>query len=169
MEIIGSIFFVLLVTIIVGIYLTQPFRGQPRRIVSEAQEISTLLAERDRVVAALQELDFDFKLNKIPAEDYPIQRAALLQKGAEILKQLDELTPSGQKGEAEDRVEKAVAARRADAAALVPATLLNDDQIEALIASRRTSRKEKSGGFCPRCGKPILASDRFCPSCGKAI
>ena len=53
-------------------------------------ECLALLAERDRVVNALQELDFDFNLNKIPSEDYPVQRAALLQKGADILKKLDE-------------------------------------------------------------------------------
>ncbi|MBL1173273.1 MAG: zinc-ribbon domain-containing protein, partial [Chloroflexi bacterium] len=50
-----------------------------------------------------------------------------------------------------------------------PAAPRSDDDVEALIAARRKARKEKSGGFCPRCGKPVLASDRFCPHCGKSI
>lgn len=167
----GSILLLLAVILLIGLYVAQPFLGRRnRRLSAEAHEISTLMAERDRVVNALQELDFDFKLNKIPAEDYPVQRAALLEKGADILKRLDELTPSARTaGSAEDRVEKAVAARRADSAAHIEVQPIDDDSLESLIASRRSNRKERSGGFCPRCGKPVLASDRFCPSCGKSI
>jgi NADH pyrophosphatase NudC (nudix superfamily) len=168
---IGAFFLVLAVMLAVGLYVGQPFfqRGGKRRSATEAHEVSALMAERDRVVNALQELDFDFQLNKIPAEDYPVQRAALLKKGAEVLKQLDALTPAAVNGKATaDRIESAVAARRADlsSATSEPRT---DDDVEALVATRRKARKEKSGGFCPRCGKPALASDRFCPHCGKSI
>ena len=169
MDSIGSIFLILAVLIGVALYLAQPFLDRrARRMTSETRETSALLAERDRVVNALQELDFDFKLNKIPAEDYPVQRAALLQSGAEILKQLDALHLIEGSSSAEDRVEKAVAARRADSAS-AQASVRDDDEIEAMIASRRSGRKEKSAGFCPRCGKPVLSSDRFCPSCGKSL
>lgn len=169
MDSIGSILMILAVAIGVALYVAQPFfERRTRRMASETRESSALLAERDRVVNALQELDFDFKLNKIPADDYPVQRAALLQKGTEILKQLDALHLVERTTSAEDRVEKAVAARRADLAS-AQATPRDDDEVEAMIASRRKSRKEKSGGFCPRCGKPALATDRFCPSCGKSL
>jgi hypothetical protein len=169
----GAFFLVLAVGLAVGLYVAQPFlQGRGRRVAPEAREISALMAERDRVINALQELDFDFNLKKIPAEDYPIQRAELLQKGADILKQLDALTPASspatKAGTTEDRVEKAVAARRADTSA-AQAGVRDDDDVEALISSRRKIRKEKSGGFCPRCGKPVLVSDRFCPHCGKSI
>lgn len=170
----GAFFLTLAVALAVGMYVSQPFlQRRGRRLTAEEHEVSALMAERDRVVNALQELDFDFNLNKIPAEDYPVQRAELLKKGAEILKQLDALLPSpngrGAGGEgAADRIESAVAARRADLAR--PQTVVrDDDDVEALIAARRKARREKSGGFCPRCGKPVLASDRFCPHCGKSI
>jgi NADH pyrophosphatase NudC (nudix superfamily) len=168
---IGSVFLILALILGVGMYVVQPFlERRNRKMTAEVRGLSALMAERDRVVNALQELDFDFNLNKIPAEDYPVQRTALLQKGADILKQLDALTPNvpASKGNgAADRIESAVAARRADLASAK--TVRDDDDVEALIAARRTSRKEKSGGFCPRCGKPVLASDRFCPHCGKSI
>ena len=169
---IGSVFLVLAVVLGVGIYVTQPFlERRGRKITAEAHELSALMAERERVVNALQELDFDYNLRKIPAEDYPVQRAELLQKGAEILKQLDTLSPASQPAsnrKAADRIESAVAARRADLSN-APIIVRDDDDVEALIASRRKVRKEKSGGFCPRCGKPVLVSDRFCPHCGKSI
>ena len=168
---IGSIFLVLAILLGVGMYVAQPFlERRSRKLATEAHETSALLAERDRVVNALQELDFDVNLNKIPAEDYPVQRAELLKKGAEVLKRLDALTPNSHPNEkaTSDRIESAVAARRADLSS-TQETVRDDDDVEALIASRRKIRKEKSGGFCPRCGKPMLISDRFCPHCGKAI
>jgi hypothetical protein len=66
-------------------------------------------------------------------------------------------------------MEAAVASMRADASANKAAAVMDDDDLESMIASRRKSHKEKSAGFCPKCGKPIMVSDRFCPSCGKAI
>jgi NADH pyrophosphatase NudC (nudix superfamily) len=165
---IGSIFLVLAVLVAVALFVAQPYmERRGRRLTAEAQEVSALLAERDRVVNALQELDFDYNLNKIPAEDYPVQRAMLLQKGADVLKKLDAISTVESASPAEDRVEQAVAARRADLA--TGAVAPDDDDIEAMIASRRSGRKDKSGGFCPRCGKPVTAVDRFCPSCGKSL
>ncbi|HSL44380.1 MAG TPA: zinc ribbon domain-containing protein [Anaerolineales bacterium] len=164
-----AIFFSLAVLILVGMYLYAPFmEHRARRVTEEEHELSALMAERDRVINSLQELDFDFNLGKIPEEDYPIQRTALLQKGAEILKRMDSLAPqpaSAQNTEA--RLERAIAARRADAS--LATAQVTDDDIEAMISSRRKGRKDKSAGFCPRCGKPVMVTDRFCPSCGKSL
>ena len=164
-----AIFFSLAVLILVGVYLYAPFmERRARRVTQEEHELSALMAERDRVITSLQELDFDFNLGKIPEEDYPAQRANLLQKGAEILKKIDALAPqltSAQDMEA--RLERAIAARRADAS--LARVEVSDDDLEAMIASRRKGRTNKSAGFCPRCGKPVMVTDRFCPSCGKSL
>ena len=165
----SAVFFLLAVLILVGMYLYAPFVSRSRRVVTpEEQETSSLMAERDRVINALQELDFDFKLGKIPEDDYPTQRAELLKKGADILRQLDERQPASPSGpDAEARLEQAIAARRADAAAVkAPVT---DDDLESMIATRRKQRGEKSAGFFPRCGQPVVVTDRFCPSCGKSL
>jgi rubrerythrin len=178
---IGAIFFTLAVVTLVGMYVGQPYlQRRGRRTTQEDHEYSTLMADYDRTVNTLQELDFDNALGKVPMEDYPRQRAELLVKGAELLRKLDELAPSSSPGgstneakgegkDAESRIEAAVATRRADASANKAVTALEDDDLESLIASRRKTRNGKSAGFCPKCGKPILVSDRFCPSCGKAI
>lgn len=165
----GSLFLILAVLVIVGVYLYAPFTARARRVrVNETHEISALKAERDRVINSLQELDFDFNLEKIPAEDYPEQRAMLLQKGADILRKLDELAPiPASASNAEARIEKAAAAKRADAPD--QAAEVSDDDLESMIAARRKQHKSKSAGFCPRCGKPVLVTDKFCPSCGKGL
>src|SRR5512134_1569093 len=164
-----AIFFTLAVLILVAIYLYAPFmERRARRVTEEEHELSALMAERDRVISSLQELDFDFKLGKIPEEDYPAQRSSLLQKGADILRQIDSIAPQPASAQdADARIEKAIAARRADAS--VSRQELSDDDVESMIAARRKVRKEKSSGFCPKCGKPVMVSDRFCPSCGKSL
>lgn len=171
---INALFFTLAILVLVGMYLYTPLvEGRARRVTEEEHELSTLLAERDRVLNSLQELDFDFKLGKIPAEDYPLQRTNLLQKGADILRKVDELTTANTQLDTEARIERAIAERRADT---IPVESVSnskrgptDDDLESMIAARHRSRKEKSAGFCPKCGKPVLISDRFCPACGKAL
>lgn len=164
-----AIFFSLAVLILVGIYLYSPFmERRARRVTEEEHELSALMAERDRVINSLQELDFDFRLGKIPEEDYPTQRAGLLQKGAEILRKIDSVAPQAASAQdTEARLERAIAARRADASTTT--VEVPDDDLEAMIAARRKGRKNKSAGFCPRCGKPVMVTDRFCPSCGKSL
>lgn len=178
----GSIFLILAVIVIVGLYLYAPFTTRAHiPLVRESNEISVLKAERDRMINSLQELDFDFNLGKIPAGEYPDQRAALLRKGADILRKLDELAPLAptprpgrEKGKArgetaESRIEKATAAGRADTSSSAPVFTGNDDDLESMIAARRKQHADKSAGFCPKCGKAVLVSDKFCPSCGKAL
>jgi hypothetical protein len=171
-----AIFFSLAILILVAVYLYAPFmERRAQRVTEEEHELSALMAERDRVINSLQELDFDFKLGKIPEEDYPTQRASLLQRGVDILRKIDTLAPpspfgrgdGGEGQNTESRLEKAIAARRADGARVKAE--VSDDDLEAMIASRRKARKNKSAGFCPRCGKPVMITDRFCPSCGKSL
>ena len=154
----GSVFLVLAVLVIVGIYLYAPFTERVVQTdMDESHEISALKAERDRVITALQELDFDFRLGKIPAEDYPEQRNTLLQKGADVLRQLDEMN-----------TEFSALLSKENSAANSESKIKNDE-LESMLAARRKEKQSKSAGFCPQCGKPILATDRFCPACGKAL
>ena len=66
---IGSIFLILAILIPVVIYIGRPLLE--RKVVSPTasdQDLSTLLAERDQLVAAIKELDDDYHLGKIPSE-----------------------------------------------------------------------------------------------------
>ena len=163
---IGSIFLILGLFVLVALFIAKPLLDRTSIAVSqEEHELSALLAEKDRMVITLQELDFDYSLGKIPDEDYPAQRNLLLQRGAEVLSQLDA-----------DRLEKAIASRRAQQKrpAAAPRQKANgvlspDDALEQQIAFRRRQQPEKAGGFCPKCGKPVQKSNQFCPKCGAKI
>jgi hypothetical protein len=184
---VGSIFLILALVFVVGLFVSRPFfaakdAAAERSVLSDSAEHrrSSLLAERDRLLTAIQELDFDHRLGKIPAEDYPATRAGLMQNAALVLRRLDEFQESVQRGSVEDRIEQAIAAHRADAAVvsagkvpaaagLAAAVAERDDDVEELIAARRREREEKSSGFCPKCGRPVKKSDRFCSKCGTVI
>lgn len=156
----AAILFLIALLLTVSLYLTTPLMDRHSRpSAEEPQQVSSLLAERERLLNALQELEFDFQLGKIPEEDYPAQRADLLRKGADVLKKLDALAAS----------RPASVQVAESAAASGKGGTLSDDDIESMIAARRKARKTKSAGFCPRCGKPILVTDQFCPNCGKSL
>ena len=162
----GAILLLLVVLMVVILFVARPLTGQRFVRSYHEQKTSSLLAERERILNALQELDFDQTLGKIPADEYPSQRSQLLAKGAAVLRQLDELKDTEANAPEED-LEAAISKRRA--AVTSGKGSLSDDEIEDLVAKRRTGGKDKAAGFCPRCGKPVLRSDQFCPSCGKAL
>ena len=156
----GAIFLLLGVLVIVVLFVAQPFTENWHAKVQNGHEISVLLANRDNALIALQELDFDFRLGKIPAEEYSVQRASLLQMGAEVFRRLDEI--QGEQFALHEASGKSVIMEQ-------PLKPLDDEDLEDLIAKRRAARQQKVGGFCPKCGKPILQSDQFCSSCGQAV
>lgn len=173
---IGSIFVIITIALLVVLYIVQPLLDTNKKVVLISEQKtanekehtrSALLAERDRILTALQELEFDNVLGKIPEEDYPIQRANLVRAGAEVLRRIDESNPASQpiSGRPEDWIEAEIAARRADAGN----TAQELDEVELAIAARRRARMGKSVGFCTKCGNPLQHSDVFCSKCGQPV
>ena len=173
---IGSIFLILALLVPVVIYIGRPLFDQTpgnRPLVKQA--ISTLLAERDQLTATIQELDDDFTLGKVPEENYSHQRLSLLQRGAEVLRRIDDYQSTSTSKSAEERLEQVIQEKRlavdanrnrknGNAVPPVP-----DDDLEQRIAIRRRSMNGKAGGFCPKCGRPVQVSDRFCSHCGATL
>jgi hypothetical protein len=157
-----SLFLLVILLGLIVFFVTRPFFKRRRvRAVESDQEMSSLLAERERLLTALQELDFDQSLGKIPAEDYPTQRALLIQKGVEVLRRLDSLSAQA--------VKKDTGMAHGLMNDSKPRAKMTDDDLENLLAKRRNIRKDKAAGFCPKCGKPVLLSDAFCPACGNTL
>jgi rubrerythrin len=178
---IGSILLLLSLSILVVMFVARPLIEQKSSPVNQLEhERSHWLAERDRALTALQELDFDYALGKIPEEDYPATRAWMVQQGVEILRKLDELDSKDTDLQAADRIEAAIAARRllqteaagktAQPGADRPNRISTpDDELEARIAERSRQRNGKAAGFCHKCGSAVQKSDQFCPKCGTKL
>jgi len=166
---VGSIFLILALFIVVALFVSKPlFEHQATSVSKTEQAYSALLAEHDRVVSALKELEFDFALGKIPEEDYPRQRQALILRGAELLKELDAYKEkfasakvvSEQAEQPGEQLEKKP---------IEASSVQRDDVLESLIAERKRKRQGKAVGFCPQCGAPIHESDMFCSRCGAKL
>jgi hypothetical protein len=158
------LFLLLFVLGAIAFFVSLPFLNRSRNVNAPRKEKATaaLVLERERILSALRDLEFDNSLGKIPEEDFPLLRNELMQKGAQVLRQLDELSPLASKRSTnvnEDLPGK-------DTAASNP---LLDEDLEASLVKRRNAQKQKTAGFCPNCGKPIYATDLFCPSCGNAL
>lgn len=140
----GSLFFVIGLLLVVGVYLALPFIDRQAEGVSQAErEMSALQAQRDRILSRLADLEMDMEQGKLLESHYLAQRQDLLTQGAEVLRQIDALVEAAP----ELKTETAT------------------DEIEAAVARLRGS-KSPSDRFCHSCGAPIISGDRFCAKCG---
>lgn len=171
---IGSLFLIFALLILVGLFVSRPFYEKKAAVGRDDHDLSALLAEKERTLIALRDLDFDFTLGKIPAEEYPVQRALLVRQGAEILRRIDALQGGATSESAERRLETIIAEKQTVETAMLSETgnrmsIHPDDPVEALIAARRRNRLGKAAGFCHKCGAPLQVTDRFCPKCGAVV
>jgi hypothetical protein len=172
---IGSIFLILALMVLVILIIIRPFfEHKAVSVTVEDQEHSFLLAEQDRILDALMELDLDFSMGKIPEEDYPLQRTVLLKKGSNVLRRLEQF--QGKKAaqttkKTHDRLEAWVSKDDTGDSVMKHKSQVEDpeDELEILIASRRRTREGRSAGFCSKCGVPLQKSDIFCPKCGERL
>jgi rubrerythrin len=163
-----AILLILTVVLLVAAFIGRPFYIKDARYTRKLNPAdgaskdkldhihSSLLAEKERILSSIQELDFDNSLHKVPEDLYPVQRAELLQKAAGLLKELENM------GFAHE-TKVTVKTKNSNK------VMTGYDELEEMIAKRRTEIKEKSSGFCPRCGRAIQENDRFCPKCGFTI
>ena len=164
---IGSILLILAVFVIAAAFVARPLiRAEAVMVSEEDQNLSSLMAERERILNALAELDFDHEMGKVPEEAYPKQREELALAGIEILRQIDAFQANGSHEAGIDPLESAIAEHKQEAVRVSEA----DDPMEAMIAARRDRQEAQSSGkFCSQCGQSITAGDKFCSHCGNVL
>jgi hypothetical protein len=138
----GAILVVLAVLALVTLILARPLTAQTAVEVTPAERrLSALRAEQDRLLGLIQDLDADHLMRKISVEEHAAQRPPLVQRAAEVLREIDGISPVAPAGDA------------------------LDDEIEAAV--RRLRGLTDAG--CPACGAPLQPGDRFCSRCGAAL
>jgi hypothetical protein len=109
----GSLLLFLGLLIVVALIVAKPLAEGKASEVQTQDQVSRWLAERERILDALAELDADWQMGKVPEDVYPSQRRQLIAKGAHALKQLELVTkkPQGKTGSIEknDDLEKMIA------------------------------------------------------------
>jgi ribosomal protein L40E len=150
-------------------FVASPFRlenFQKKAVGKKNQQVGIvkLSAEKQRqaVLLALRDLDFDYQANKVAEEDYQTLRAELLSEAAQLLQNQDQ--------QKEDTIEALIQSRR-KAKAVTPKVSPpqpQKGQVEALCQNCQAPLPEDAR-FCSKCGQPIQAGDIFCRSCGAAV
>ncbi len=95
------------IAVVVVAFVAAPFfllTGRPSEGTSKNPETSEtlteLLAEKETIYAAIQELDFDLKSGKLSPEDHGVLRQRHEAQAASVLKRIDEqqgATPAAEK------------------------------------------------------------------------
>jgi rRNA maturation endonuclease Nob1 len=85
----ASFFFIaFLLALLVGAFIARPFMN-PASAARPTAEAEALHTEREAVLTALRDLDFDHTTGKIADADYAPQREALVARGVALLQQLE--------------------------------------------------------------------------------
>jgi len=159
----GSLLIIAALVTLTLLYVTRPLFEKTKRFSNpDIHAESQLFTERDLIVKAIRDLDFDFSMQRIEEKDYKTQRAILVSQGVDILRQIDLLNKSDESSSLNKSQSISVDEATAQTNAM-------DDPLEVKIADRRRAKPEKAAGFCPKCGNPILKSDRFCWKCGEKV
>ncbi|MBI3762546.1 MAG: zinc ribbon domain-containing protein [Chloroflexi bacterium] len=165
----GSLLLALALLLVVAAFVARPILDRVREREHAPGTADVLLAERESVLTALGDLDFDHATGKTVDEDYQPQRAALVGQGVEILRQLDALGVNGHDADdVEMQVEAAIAARRSrsDPRGKGDSRGRSDADIERAVAA---TRGKIAAITCHNCGAPAHADDKFCSKCGTAL
>ena len=138
----GAVLFSLALALLAGGWVLQPmYRSNRSKPVGQLKDQSELLAERDRLLDAIQDLDSDSAMGKVTEVEYAQQRESLTHEAAEVLRRLDE-------AQAADPV---------------------DAELERRVAGLRQASTSAEAKFCHNCGQAIAPGDKFCSNCGTAL
>jgi hypothetical protein len=109
----GSLLLLLALLVLAALFVARPLL-QPEDDAASEPAASSLLAERERILDAIAELDADWELGKIPEENYRPQREQLVAEGAAVLQALEASAPAERSEELSDaKLETMIAAHKA--------------------------------------------------------
>ena len=151
----GSILIILAVFLLTALFLSRPFWEETTEVARENDDyLSDLMEKRERLLTAIEELDFDHQLGKVSENAYRYRRRRLVESGADVLKELDQYSLSD----------------HAAAPSQKPQSEGQElDELEQLIASRRHEVLDSEHRFCSQCGFATREDDKFCGNCGAKI
>jgi hypothetical protein len=154
------------VLLVVGYPIWKPAPQQLARVAGPASRVADLEERKESTYAAIRELGFDFRTDKLSEADYHIEIERLKAEAVSIVRQIDEIssvTPTG----SEDVEREIAAARIRLAPAMAPPAPVA--RAAGSVTSSREAGVPATGPFCTQCGRQAGPEDRFCAGCGTPL
>ncbi len=157
-------------------YLTQPWwgrQGEDKLVLAGAATGSgpTPVEQREAILTALRDLDFDYEVAKITEEDYSLLRPSLLAEAAAVMSQTP-IRETTAEPNLDDWIEAQILAVRRNLHS--PATSSVQPDLACAACGRPACSSDvyctgcgtRLQQDCPECGSPVRTTDRFCAGCG---
>jgi ribonuclease HII len=138
------------------VFVSRPFWEKQKKGVKDSS--TAQVGRRESVLAALRDLDFDFKTGKVSEEDYQPLRAQLLAETAQYIE--------SEKSK-DEKLEALIQARRKTPQKITCEHCGAPMEADQKFCSKCGAVAQTEA--CPSCGKKLRAGDAFCSSCGTKI
>ncbi|NIR50666.1 zinc ribbon domain-containing protein [candidate division KSB1 bacterium] len=124
-------------------YVAKPYWRRTSVVVLEAGNghLAELKTQRDNLLTAIKELEFDHQTGKISEQDFAEINAQYRSQAISMMKRIDALGANGGRSQ----------------------------KLEEELRRLRSHRKQTGVSFCAHCGQSVRAGDRFCCQCGKRL
>jgi len=162
----------------VAIYISLPFfrrtvdkeldNSEMLNNISEdpaVQKLKTLENQKDTLYSAIKDIEFDFSLGKLSAEDFQELNTKYKIEAAGVLKEIDSLSANNEKeflDSKDSKIEQEILSYRKSRGPNVSL----ENELEREIAAFRTANKTAGRFVCSGCGAQYGAEDVFCSKCG---
>lgn len=151
-------------------FLISPLLDQNRRLVGGKSELDDLLKRKDFFYAAIRELNIDYNMGKLSAEDHQQLQAEYMRQASTVLDQLER--NSNGKQHVDTRIEQSVLEIRKkrvpSKVSVAPAA--DETAPERLAAEAAVSEATAEEGIkCVQCDTKNEAHGNFCIECGAPL
>jgi hypothetical protein len=179
---IGLLFALIISALAIAAVAWPLLKKGPAPVMVEDDRLMELLQRKDQVLASIKELEFDYHVGKLSAEDYQLYDQRLRRQAIGLIQQIEKVAPesAGLDASLESKIQRQ--RKVADGTAKV-AHAAPDAEIEAAIARRRQTAPvapsvapsvaaQANGGdvrFCTNCGNQIAPHHKFCANCGTPV
>ena len=139
--------------------------------VGPAAELAELESRKAAIYGSIRDLGFDFRTDKISADDHRQESATLKREAVTVLAAIEQLRSHPPRGPAE--LERIIAGLAASTQEDAPSTESHELAEAGASAHPEIPGAQLDGGptrtLCTRCGHRAQPADRFCAGCGTAL
>lgn len=154
----------------------------PAPVMVEDDRVSDLVQRKDATLQAIKDLEFDYHVGKLSADDFQKYDQRLRRQAMALMQQIDQVAPESTQFDA--AIEAQISQRRkvretapavtvVTAAAGAPTAVAGSKKQAAAPppaqAPVQPAPAAQSSRFCTNCGSPLEPQHKFCANCGAPV